>query len=251
MNAWLLKFWLGLSIGFGVFLGEGVNAGVVNDPIGDASGHADAISISGRFSNGYLYLTANFKPGSLNSANLGFTFGLDLDRNTATGVQPPASFPLGADATVSFNSASNPTDAWLVTDMLFQRLKVLFGPNSLSLIIPLSSLGSYGVMGFGFIVGVPNGTQDFVPYDTVPNSAWNGPLSDLTSPVPELKIRRDGSTNIVSWDARATDYFLQSATTLTPVAVWTDATNGVIITDGEAAIQDTVAAPLKFYRMRL
>ena len=196
-----------------------VDAGLVNDPIGDASGHPDAISISGRFSGGNLFLTAAFSNGTLNPTNLGFMFGFDLDRNPSTGVQPPASFPLGAEATVYFSSAENLNDARLSTQSLFQRLRVTFGSNSLSLVIPLSSLGGGdGVMGFGFIVGVPDGTNGFFGYDTVPDSASGGPLSALTTPVPELRIRHEVGAAIVSWDARATDYSLESTPALSPSA---------------------------------
>jgi hypothetical protein len=248
MTAWFLLRRLGVLIGWSLGLG-GVEAGLVNDPAGDASGHADAVSISGRYSGGNLYLTANFSDGSLNPTNLGFIFAFDVDQNPATGVQPPAAFPLGAESSVYFNSAASSNRASLSGP--FQWADVTFGSNSLSLVIPLATPGFGETMGFGFIVGVPEGTNGFVAFDTVPDSAWGGPLSGLTSPVPELKIRREGTSNVVSWDARATDYVLQSAPMFSPTATWTDATNAVIITNGEALIRDSDPPPIRFYRMRL
>jgi hypothetical protein len=233
-------------------LGDGVEAGVVADAVGDAMGYADAVSISARFASGNLFLAANFAEGSFNPTNLGFIFGFDVDQNLATGVQPPGSFPLGADASVYFNSADGTGLAYFGSFTVPPTwVPVVFGSNSLSLVIPLSVFGpDDGIMGFGFIVGIPNGTNGFFGFDTVPDSAMGGPLSGLTSPVPELKIRRDGTTNVVSWDARATDFALQSTPMLSASAVWTNATNAVTVTGIEATIRDTDSAPIKFYRMR-
>jgi hypothetical protein len=225
---------------------------VVTDPVGDASGFPDAVSISGRFWHGNLFLSATFKEGTMNRTNLGFMFGFDVDRNPNTGTQPPATFPLGAEGAVYFNAAANTNDAMLSSGPVFQRIKVNFGSNTLSLVIPLSSLGSSdGVMGFGFVVGVPNGTNSFFAYDTVPDSAENGPLSGLTSPIPELKIRRAGTAEIVSWDARATNYIFESSTDASPNAVWSAVTNEITVSNGEASVTDTSAAVRKFFRMRL
>lgn len=253
MSKWFDRLQPGLLLGFSLSFGPLAEAGVVADPPGDAFGNADAVSISGRFAQGNLYVDATFSDGTLNPTNLGFIFGFDTDRNLTTGVQPPATFPLGSEVSVYFNSASSP-DALLYSQFLVQLIRVTFGTNSLSLVLPLSSLGTPfgpadGVMGFGFIVGVPNGTNGFFGYDIVPNSADGGPLTGLTSPIPELKIRREGNTNVVSWDARATDFVLQSASTLSASAVWIDTTNVVAITGIEAAIHDTDPAPMKFYRM--
>ncbi len=252
MSAWFLKLRLGMLLGFSLSFGKGVEAGLVTDPVGDATGHADAVSISARFARGNLFLTANFSEGSLNPTNVAFIFGFDVDQNPATGVPPPATFPLGAEASVYFNSAEG-TGLATVGGYTAPatRVPVTFGSNSLSLVVPLSAFGpDDGVMGFGFIVGVPNGTNGFFAFDTVPDSAMGGSLSGLTSPVPELKIRRNGPTNVVSWNACATDFVLQSTPTLSASAVWTNAINAVTVTGIEATIQDTDTSPTKFYRMR-
>jgi len=251
MNARFLRLPLGIVLGFSLSFGAGVEAGVVTDPAGDAFGNADVISVSARFASGKMFLTANFSAGSLNPTNLGFIFGFDVDQNPATGTPPPA-FPLGADSTVSFNSAEG-TDLAMVGGFIapVSWVPVTFGSNSLSLVVPLSAFGpNDGVMGFGFIVGVPNGTNGFFAYDVAPDSVWNSPLTSLTSPIPELKIRREGITNVVSWDARATDFVLQSSPTLSASALWTNVANAVTVTGIEATIHDTDPAPVKFYRMR-
>jgi hypothetical protein len=251
MSAWLLRLRLGILIGFGFSLGGRVEAGVVNDPSGDASGHAHAVSISGRLASGNLFLTATFSNGSLNPTNLGFIFGFDTDQNPNTGVQPPASFPLGADYSTYFNSAADPNNA-MTSGACPISVPVTFGSNTLSLSIPLSALGNDdGIMGFGLIVGVPNGAMGFFPYDTVPNSASGGPLGGLTSPVPELKIRLNGGAVVVSWDARATNYVFESSPVLGTTAVWSGVTNNVTTAGGEASITNSNVGQMKFYRMRL
>ena len=64
---------------------------ILTDPVGDASGHHDAIAISGGFTRSNLYLTATFQPGSFDRNLFGFTFGLDTDQIPSSGVQvPPA-----------------------------------------------------------------------------------------------------------------------------------------------------------------
>lgn len=251
MNAGLLRLHLGLLMGIGIGLGERVQAGVVNDPAGDASGHADVVSISGRFAHDNLFLTANFSNGTLNRTNVGFIFGFDTDQNPNTGVQPPADFPLGADYSVYFNSATDPNYA-IVSGVSPIPVPVTFGSNTLSLSIPLSTLGNDdGIMGFGFIVGVPIGTMGFIPYDTVPNSASGGPLGGLTSPLPELKIRSNGDAVVLSWDARATNYVFESTPALGETALWSGVTNMVNIVGSEASITDSNVGQMKFYRLRL
>ena len=228
---------------------------VISDAVGDALGHADAIAISGGVARSNLYLTATFQNGTLNRTNLGFMFGLDTDRNPNTGTGPPASFPLGAEFTLFYASTLD-TNSVTVSDntnlLLAGLAPVTFGSNTLSLTLPLSMLrSSNGVMNFGFICGVPVGTNgSFQAFDTVPNTAAGGPLGGPTSVIPELRIAPQGTNRVIRWTTAVTNYVLQAATRLGHTNQWTAMTNAVRIVNTENTVVDTATNKMRFYRLK-
>lgn len=156
----------------------------------DAGTH-DILSISGGFDATTLFLSATFRPGTFNPADLGFIFGLDTDLDVATGTQgPPAFFPLGADFTVSFFPSNTPFGNARVNSSLGGLVPVTYSADAFSLSVPLALLGNDdGVANFGLSVGVPNVSGSaFVPTDlTIPGPVGTaGPLAGPTSPVSNL-----------------------------------------------------------------
>jgi hypothetical protein len=118
----------------------------IPDPINDASGWPDIVSVSGGFTTTNLLVTAHFRPGTLSPANLGFLIGLDTDLNANTGTQPP-NWPVGQDYTVYFNSLTNPSTAFVGG----YPIPVSFSADSLGVSVPLAQLGNdNGVARFAF-----------------------------------------------------------------------------------------------------
>jgi hypothetical protein len=157
----------------------------------DAAIH-DISSVSGGFDGSTLYVSATFRPGTLDPGNLGFLIGLDTDLNPATGVKAPAFFPLGADFTVfGVASGGSPTATARVSRVgvgLEGTVDVFFGIDAFSLAIPLNLLANDdGVANFGLAVGRPTSATGFTPTDlTVPGPVGtSGPLDGPTTPVPE------------------------------------------------------------------
>jgi hypothetical protein len=157
---------------------------VLTDPFDAAVD--DIGSITGGFDSTSLFLRADFRPGSFNSSNLGFIWGLDTDLNPSTPVYPPSTiFPLGADYAVWFNTLGNTTQATVTNQFSGTKgyVPVSFGANSLNLTIPLSLLGgSNGTANFGLGVGVPTSSNSFTATDFTPNIG--NPLGGPTTPVP-------------------------------------------------------------------
>lgn len=165
---------------------------IITDPAGDST-QQDIISITGGYNSTSLILTASFSPGSLDSASLGFNFGLDIDLDPDTGVQPPSIFPLGGDLVVYFNSLSDPVNAQLANPItgLYEIIPVSFDQDFLSVIVPLTGGSTVvpsdwnGEALFGLVTGVPANALNFAPHDYAPDSASAGPLAGPTTPVPE------------------------------------------------------------------
>ncbi|MGZ6237376.1 MAG: hypothetical protein ACXWMJ_08680, partial [Syntrophales bacterium] len=122
------KSFLIFSIVLGLFLFSSLNPNlisaqyIITDSYGDASTN-DILSISGGFNGTNLLLGANFRPGTFNSNNLGFAWGLDTNLDGLT------------DYETYFNSLRNPAQ------MLLQKIirpnvwniayiPVSFGANS-------------------------------------------------------------------------------------------------------------------------
>ena len=159
------------------------------DTMGDAT-NFDILSITGEFNSTSLFLSATFQPGTFDSNNMGFLFGLDTDLNLGTGVQPndPNNpfFPLGADFFIFFDTLRSATHAGVgkYGVGLMGVIPVSFGTNSLSLTIPLSFLEyDDGVAFFGLAVGIPINQTQFSLYDLTPN--YGNRLGGPTSAVPE------------------------------------------------------------------
>jgi hypothetical protein len=216
---------------------------IITDPAGDASGHPDVIAISGGYTRSNLYLTATFRSGSLNRTNLGFMFGLDTDLHPNTGVKPPASFPLGAEFSIFFVSASDTNNA-TVTDIMKEQavgtVPVKFASDSLSLTVPLALLHSTnGKMNFGFVCGPAGPNGSFEPFDMVPDKAYCGPLGGPTSLIPELQNERRDTNTIVSRPTAGSKNVLGASRSLAASNDWTVVTNTITTVDSENTIKDT------------
>ena len=157
-----------------------ISDGTAFDPAGDSTSH-DVLSASALYDATNIYVSATFRAGSLNPSNLGFFFSFDLDQNPTTGTQPPATFPVGGDRSISFNSLFDPTRA-RVAGILFP---IVFGADSFSLTVPLTALADNGKAYFGLIVGNPASASSFTGSDIAPDSATGQPLSTLTRFIPE------------------------------------------------------------------
>lgn len=171
----------------------------IPDPVGDSL-LEDAVQISGGFDTANLYLNAAFVGGTLQTENLGFAFYLDTDLNAATGTGGN-----GTDYSAFFFQPSGTTapGAW-ITDTVGRTttgtVPVAFGPDSLSLTVPLEYLGGDdGVTRFTFIVGAPGYYTDPVtgnvrrvisPSDYAPDPGpeglvMGGPTTPVGPPIPE------------------------------------------------------------------
>ena len=151
----------------------------------------DILSISGGFDSATLFLSATFRPGTFAPGNLGFLFGLDTDLNAATGVQPPASFPLGSDFNVfGLASGGNPpsTASVIRIGVGFQgTVPVVLGIDAFSLAIPLAMLGNDdGVANFGLAVGTPNSPSSFLLTDST--ELLRGPTTAVPEPATVILL---------------------------------------------------------------
>ena len=98
-----------IALGAMALLAESAFATIITDPVGDASGHADVVALSGVYNHTSLFLSAQFHPGTLDPNNLAFFIGLDTDENLATGEQQ--FFPIGSEFVVDFNSLARTSQA--------------------------------------------------------------------------------------------------------------------------------------------
>ena len=158
------------------------------DPTGDVTGTHDIERIEGAFDFTHLFLNATFETGTLDVGNLGFIFGLDIDEDASTGLQP-TSFPVGADFTVFFNALGDPNQAGVFNTSTLQtvgNVSVNFAPDAFSLSVPLSLLGDDdGRMNIGLVSGDPTDGTSFQALDTAPDNIRIGPLVGPTTFVPE------------------------------------------------------------------
>lgn len=161
-----------------------LSPGGATDPAGDADSQ-DIVSASAFYDAANMYIRAAFTPGKLNAANLAFLFAFDLDQNPATGTQPPATFPLGADGTIVFNRLSDPVRASVFAGHGGYSAPISFGIDSFSTSVPLSILGDDGAANFAVAVGVPLNANSFRILDFAPNGVQGLPLSTPTAAIPE------------------------------------------------------------------
>ena len=142
-----------------------------------------------RYDANYVYLSATFQAGSLNQADLGFVFFLDVDQDPLTGLRDEG-FPYGVDYWVYFSTAVNRSEASVLLMSPYSQagtVPISFGTDSLSARVPLVFLNDDdGIMNFGFAVGEPDlqsgvVISDFAPDVDVPGMA----LTATTTPVPE------------------------------------------------------------------
>jgi hypothetical protein len=131
-----------IALGAMALLAKSVFATIITDPVGDASGHADVVVLSGVYNHTSLFLSAQFQPGTLDSTNLAFFIGLDTDQNPATGEQP--FFPIGSEFVVGFNSLASTSQVTIFQQHvgLVGSVPISFGTNSFSVAVPLSMLGN-------------------------------------------------------------------------------------------------------------
>ena len=126
-----------IALGAMALLANSAFATTITDPVGDASGHADVVALSGVYNQTSLFLSAQFQAGTLDPTNLAFFIGLDTDENPATGEQP--FFPIGSEFVVDFNSLASTSQA-----TIFQQdvgpvgsVPISVGTNSFSVTVPL------------------------------------------------------------------------------------------------------------------
>ena len=185
-----------IAVGAMAVLATSAFATTITDPVGDASGHADVVALSGVYSQTSLFLFAQFQPGTLDPTNLAFFIGLDTDENPATGEQP--FFPIGSEFVVDFNSLASTSQA-----TIFQQdvgpvgsVPISFGTNSFSVAVPLSMLGNDdGAALFGLAEGVPTDASSFNAFDFVPDSARRG--GPLGGPTSALSLNDSGAASLL------------------------------------------------------
>ena len=185
-----------IALGAMALLAKSAFATIITDPVGDASGHADVVALSGVYNQTSLFLSTQFQPGTLDPTNLAFFIGLDIDENPATGEQP--FFPIGSEFVVDFNSLASTSQA-----TIFQQdvgpvgsVPISFGTNSFSVTVPLSMLGSDdGAALFGLAEGVPTDASSFDAFDYVPDSARGG--GPLGGPTSALSLNDSGATTLL------------------------------------------------------
>jgi subtilisin-like proprotein convertase family protein len=98
----------------------------------------------------------------------------------------------------------------------------------------------------------PNGTWSlFVVDDASPDSGvisggWS--LALTTTPVL-LSILRVGTNVVLSWTNAAAAYTLQTTPSLSPPAVWTDATPPAVDVSGRLTVTNLISSGRRFYRL--
>ena len=185
-----------IALGAMALLANSAFATTITDPVGDASGHADVVALSGVYSQTSLFLFAQFQPGTLDPTNLAFFIGLDTDENPATGEQP--FFPIGSEFVVDFNSLASTSQA-----TIFQQdvgpvgsVPISFGTNFFSVTVPLSMLGNDdGAALFGLAEGVPTDASSFDAFDYAPDSARRG--GPLGGPTSALSLNDSGAASLL------------------------------------------------------
>jgi hypothetical protein len=174
-----------LIVGGIALLAGAACATIITDPVGDASGHADVVAISGSYDHTSLFLSAQFEAGTLDRNNFAFFFGLDTDENPATGEQP--FFPIGSEFVVDFNSLASTSRATIFQQHVgpVGSVPISFTVDSFSVTVPLSMLGNDdGAALFGLAAGVPTDASSFHAFDYAPDSSrGGGPLGGPTSAI--------------------------------------------------------------------
>jgi hypothetical protein len=165
---------------------------LLTDLSGDSSAGPDVVSVSAGYDASYLYLSAEFRVGTLNPASFGFVFDLDVDQNPLTGMRY-AGGPYGVDYWVYFNSEDSLTTAsvkFMTSPYpLTGTVLLTVGQDQISTRVPLALLGNDdGIMNFGFACGLPYYNYGITIYDTAPdgiNIVSGKTLTTATTPVPE------------------------------------------------------------------
>jgi hypothetical protein len=185
-----------IALGAMALLAKSAFATIITDPVGDASGHADVVALSGVYNQTTLFLSAQFQPGTLDPTSLAFFIGLDTDQNPATGEQP--FFPIGSEFVVGFNSLASTSQATIFQQHvgLVGSVPISFGTNSFTVAVPLSMLGNDdGAALFGLAEGVPTDPSSFDAFDYVPDSARGG--GPLGGPTSVLSLNDSGATTLL------------------------------------------------------
>lgn len=229
------------------------------DAAGDAQSGPDLVQVTGAYDHTRIYLSAHFKAGSLDRRNVAFEFGLDLDRNPFTGMSPTLGwgFPLGAEATIDFNTwrdSGQARVAVLTRGDLGGSVSVQFHEDRVTLEIPWSMVGSKPAPAhFGAVVGVPTLPTYFVVSDVVPDSAWKGPLGGplairegpavLTVRVSEVEI---------TWNSQTGRRYVVEQAAAVSGGTWVPLGSPLPGTGGLLRIADRVEEdePRRIYRVR-
>jgi hypothetical protein len=230
-----VAFFLGCAISIPVSC---LAAAVLFDPP-DATTQ-DILRVTGSFDDQNLYLGALFRAGTLSVNNLTFSFGLDTDRNPATGTNNLNLF-LGAEFTVARDALGADPSQARVNKLIFSggsvtaqpqgSVPVSFGTDSFTLAVPLAFLGgSDGRVNFGLATGTPLSPGRFLPTDKAPDPvdpSGGIPLAGPAKPTASTVFKSAmGTTAFVIGTIGAT--FAIIALTAPPVAATIAATLGVV-----------------------
>ena len=208
----------------------------------------DIAQISGgvRASNLYLSATLYYED---RACGLAFTFGLDTDQDSSTGLDRGAF--VGADYLVIFNDLRDPQHAAVVSTTssnspLLAEVPVVINGKRIEVIVPLELVGGgLGIMGFGAMLATPADAESVYLPDFV---AMGGP----TSYIAKLSLRQAGANVRISWPSEASqygEYMLQTATVLTPQPDWDFIFVDPTIEGEESVVLEPITDQPRFYRL--
>ena len=184
-----------IALGAMALLAKPAFATTITDPVGDATGHADVVALSGVYNQTSLFLSAQFQPGTLDPTNLAFFIGLDIDEN------PPRennhSFHrLRVRRRLQFTRSTSQATIFQQDVGPVGSVPISFGTNSFSVTVPLSMLGNDdGAALFGLAEGVPTDASSFNAFDFVPDSARRG--GPLGGPTSALSLNDSGAASLL------------------------------------------------------
>ena len=87
------------------------------------------------------------------------------------------------------------------------------------------------------------------PFQSQPGGDWDGFLVNLSLRDARVQISRSGQNVSLSWPAEATDYVLETTTSL-PAVSWATVTNTPTVTTNERSVQLPLTGNAKFFRLR-
>ena len=77
----------------------------------------------------------------------------------------------------------------------------------------------------------------------------NGTVFSLSLPRPQLTITPSGANVILTWQANAAGFTLESTTSLVSPAVWSTNSPAPVVVNGQNAVTNPISGPQQFYRL--